>query len=208
MSSSDREDGKEADNSKVMRGMKIRDEFLCPITYELMREPVVASDGHTYEKNAIDKWLKTNHTSPRSGEPMDNLCIPNINLKKLIQDIINEGGAGFYTSDISNKDRIFEVCPEKVLILECLGPPESDWNLQSFQVNKLGCVGGRKHNPEDSANLREIVLFKDITVSRRHFEVTYDKNSFFLRDLGSAGGTFLRIRYGAKKQLHPGMIIL
>jgi hypothetical protein len=45
-----------------------------------------------------------------------------------------QGGAGFYTSDISNKDRLFEVRPEKILVLECLGPPESDWNLQSFQV--------------------------------------------------------------------------
>lgn len=73
-----------------MKGMKIRDEFICPITYELMREPVVASDGHTYEKAAIEKWLKSNHISPRSGEAMDSLTIPNINLKKLIQDIINE----------------------------------------------------------------------------------------------------------------------
>lgn len=45
-----------------------------------------------------------------------------------------QGGAGFYTSDLSNKERLFEVRPEKILVLECLGPPESDWNLQSFQV--------------------------------------------------------------------------
>jgi hypothetical protein len=73
-----------------MKGMKIRDEFMCPITYELLRDPVVASDGHTYEKSAIEKWLKSHQTSPRSGEPMTSLIIPNINLKKLIQDIIDE----------------------------------------------------------------------------------------------------------------------
>ncbi len=73
-----------------MKGMKIRDEFICPITYELMREPVVASDGHTYEKNAIEKWLKSSYTSPRNGEPIESTLIPNYNLKKLIQDIINE----------------------------------------------------------------------------------------------------------------------
>lgn len=79
-----------ANKSNLLKGMKIRDEFLCPITYELMREPVVAMDGHTYEKHAIEKWLKSNHTSPRSGEAMEATIIPNINLKKLIQDIINE----------------------------------------------------------------------------------------------------------------------
>lgn len=75
----------------LLKGMKIRDEFICPITYELMREPYIATDGHTYEKSAIEKWLKNNNTSPRSGEPLEStIIIPNINLKKLIQDIINE----------------------------------------------------------------------------------------------------------------------
>lgn len=73
-----------------MKGMKMRDEFICPITYELMRDPVVASDGHTYEKAAIEKWLKSHQTSPRNGEPMGPILIPNINVKKLIQDIIDE----------------------------------------------------------------------------------------------------------------------
>lgn len=98
------------------------------------------------------------------------------------------------------------------MILECLGPPECDWNQQSFQVNRCGCVGGRRHNVEDSNNSREIILFKDITVSRRHFEITQamDQNvkqmNFFIRDLGSAGGTFIRIMFGTRKELHPGII--
>lgn len=29
------------------------EEFLCPITQELMKDPVVASDGHTYEKYVL-----------------------------------------------------------------------------------------------------------------------------------------------------------
>ena len=29
--------------------------FLCPITYEVMREPVVCADGHTYEEEAIEE---------------------------------------------------------------------------------------------------------------------------------------------------------
>jgi hypothetical protein len=53
-----------------LKGQRIRDEFLCPITYELFREPVVACDGHTYEKAAIEKWLTQKDTSPRTGEKM------------------------------------------------------------------------------------------------------------------------------------------
>jgi hypothetical protein len=117
-----------------LQGMKIRDEFLCPITHELLREPVVALDGHTYERSAIEKWLGANHTSPRSGESMDESLVTNTNLKKLIQDMIIEGGASLYSNDVSDSERLIDVSAEKVLILKCLGPPESDWNMQSFQV--------------------------------------------------------------------------
>ena len=32
---------------------------VCPITLELMRDPVMAADGHTYEREALLRWLKT-----------------------------------------------------------------------------------------------------------------------------------------------------
>jgi hypothetical protein len=50
-----------------LQGMVIRDEFLCPIMYQLFRDPVIAQDGHTYERTAIEKWLEKNSTSPRTG---------------------------------------------------------------------------------------------------------------------------------------------
>ena len=42
-------------------------EFLCPITRVVMKDPVVASDGHTYEQEAINKWFENNNTSPLTG---------------------------------------------------------------------------------------------------------------------------------------------
>ena len=30
--------------------------FLCPITQEVMDDPVITSDGHTYERVAIEQW--------------------------------------------------------------------------------------------------------------------------------------------------------
>lgn len=53
-----------------LQGMKLRDEFLCPITHEIFKDPVVACDGHTYERSSIEKWLKTKNISPRSGVVM------------------------------------------------------------------------------------------------------------------------------------------
>lgn len=32
--------------------------YLCPISHELMSDPVVACDGHTYERRAITEWMQ------------------------------------------------------------------------------------------------------------------------------------------------------
>ena len=44
-------------------------EFLCPIGCEPMRDPVAASDGFTYERANIERWLKDHNTSPKVGGP-------------------------------------------------------------------------------------------------------------------------------------------
>lgn len=44
--------------------------FVCPITQELMVEPVVTQDGQTYERHAIEYWLKDHDTSPLTGQTL------------------------------------------------------------------------------------------------------------------------------------------
>ncbi|XP_075385805.1 WD repeat, SAM and U-box domain-containing protein 1 isoform X1 [Tenrec ecaudatus] len=52
----------------------IPDEFICPITRELMKDPVIASDGYSYEKEAMENWIgKKKRTSP-----MTNLTLPSV----------------------------------------------------------------------------------------------------------------------------------
>ena len=48
------------------------DDFICPITTEIMSDPVMAADGHAYERTAIERWLATKSTSPMTGEELGN----------------------------------------------------------------------------------------------------------------------------------------
>lgn len=59
----------------------------CPITQEPMRDPVVAADGHTYERSAIVRWLQTSDKSPLTGSilPHKNL-VSNYMLLSSLQD--------------------------------------------------------------------------------------------------------------------------
>jgi hypothetical protein len=60
--------------------------FLCPITYELMHDPVLLADGHTFERSAIEQWLQTNNTSPMTQLPLANKnVVPNYALRMAIE---------------------------------------------------------------------------------------------------------------------------
>jgi len=52
-----------------------------------MEDPCVASDGYTYDRKAINMWLKDNDTSPTTNFPLatKNL-IPNYTLLYAIVD--------------------------------------------------------------------------------------------------------------------------
>ncbi|XP_048494835.1 U-box domain-containing protein 1 [Beta vulgaris subsp. vulgaris] len=64
----------------------IPNQFCCPISYEVMIEPVTVATGHTYDLHSISKWLNSGRKScPKSGWKLTHLAlIPNYNLKSLI----------------------------------------------------------------------------------------------------------------------------
>ena len=48
----------------------IKEEFECPITDEMLKEPVVSPSGNSYEKKALQNWLKIRQTDSKSVEPL------------------------------------------------------------------------------------------------------------------------------------------
>ena len=64
---------------------RIPSEFLCPISMELMEDPVLCADGQTYERKHIMEWLQRSPTSPITRQPLDARMIhPNYALKSSI----------------------------------------------------------------------------------------------------------------------------
>jgi hypothetical protein len=59
----------------------------CPITGEPMRDPVVAADGHTYERVAIARWFTTSDISPLTGSVVSHKnLVPNYMLLSSLQE--------------------------------------------------------------------------------------------------------------------------
>ena len=64
--------------------------FVCPLTLEIMRDPVVLPDGFTYERNAITSWLSREHTtSPMTNKPFTALPVQ-ITSNHTLREAINE----------------------------------------------------------------------------------------------------------------------
>jgi hypothetical protein len=62
-------------------------QFLCPILHEVMVDPVMAADGYTYEREAIETWYRQRDTSPMTNQIIPPTLIPNIGVKQQIADL-------------------------------------------------------------------------------------------------------------------------
>ena len=64
-------------------------EYKCPISMELMDDPVVCSDGHTYNRTSIEELFRLRkYISPITREKLNKIMTPNITLRKVINDYI------------------------------------------------------------------------------------------------------------------------
>ena len=78
--------------SKASLAQIALENLLCPITHRLPVRPVVASDGHVYERAAIEQWLQTKSTSPLTNAEMDKTVMDSKQTRTLIQSAIENGG--------------------------------------------------------------------------------------------------------------------
>lgn len=64
-------------------------DWICPITMSLMRDPVIAPDGHSYERSAIVQWFAQSSLSPKTGLRLASTdLIPNHALRNTIEDFV------------------------------------------------------------------------------------------------------------------------
>ena len=63
-------------------GRAVPAEFFCSITHDAMVDPVIAWDGHTYERVSVARWLAKHSTSPMTGAPMPDFTLrPNHSMR-------------------------------------------------------------------------------------------------------------------------------
>ena len=65
----------------------------CPISGEIMKNPVINSVGQTYDKENIQQWIsRGNRTDPNTRQQITTTLIPNFSIKSLINSYIPQLG--------------------------------------------------------------------------------------------------------------------
>ena len=66
-------------------------ELVCPITFSLPVDPVMAEDGNVYERSAIEEWLKQQLKSPVTNLAMGTKLLPALRVKNMIRGMVASG---------------------------------------------------------------------------------------------------------------------
>ncbi|KAG9452644.1 hypothetical protein H6P81_005548 [Aristolochia fimbriata] len=127
--------------------------FYCPITREVMADPVETSSGQTFERAAIEKWLKDgNTTCPLTKIPLNSdILRPNITLRKSIEEwkdrntMIRIASMKYKLSSGEEQelleclDQLQELCEER--------ESHREWVMLENYIENLASFLGRK-NPQ------------------------------------------------------------
>lgn len=111
-------------------------ELNCPITLETFRDPVIAKDGHVYERAAITRWIVEHGTSPITRQPLQvEELQPDEHLRRLAIERHN--------STVSYNTRLDRVPPSTLQpvppIITRINSIRFDPVVVSHQQNKLSC---------------------------------------------------------------------
>ncbi|XP_027125587.1 U-box domain-containing protein 19-like [Coffea arabica] len=98
------------------------EDFRCPISLELMTDPVTVSTGQTYDRISIQKWLGSGHLiCPKTGEKLTSTeLVPNSALLKLIQQFCADNGISLAKSRKKNRDVSRTIVPGSAAAAEAI----------------------------------------------------------------------------------------
>ncbi|XVE87880.1 hypothetical protein DITRI_Ditri19aG0024000 [Diplodiscus trichospermus] len=121
---------------------QLPDDFKCPISLEIMSDPVILSSGHTFDRTSILRWLDSGHrTCPITKLPLpEHPClIPNHALRSLISN---------YTHVTPSKS---QACPQPQTLVSSLTSPSSPLGTKLESLTHLARLTKR-----DSALRRKL----------------------------------------------------
>lgn len=120
-----REQGLKQEENDRLRGalVGIREAGQCPIRQGPCRDPVVASDGQTYDRRALQPWLRRRGTSPLTREALHPQLFSNHFAAQVAEQIRGVGLAG--SEDGDDPSEIYNPSADSMSRSEIYNPSDS-----------------------------------------------------------------------------------
>ncbi|KAM7500579.1 hypothetical protein LguiA_024993 [Lonicera macranthoides] len=196
-------------------------DFCCPISLDLMRDPVIIWSGQTYDRASISRWMQEGHSScPKTGQNLaHNNLVPNRALRNLILHWCNAHGVPYDTtpSSESNYDTFAASSASKaaieankattaLLIEQLANGSQSSQAVAALEVRLLAKTGkeNRAYIAEAGAIPHLKALLSSPSAIAQENSVTamlnlsiYDKNKSRIMDENGCLGSIVEVlRFG------------
>ncbi|KAL9657198.1 hypothetical protein ABK040_011420 [Willaertia magna] len=126
--------------SKIKKWKQQLEKHICPISQQLMIDPVIIESGHTFERSSIEEWLKSNNTCPITRKKIKTtLILPNINAKSAISENIEIfikkviKNVNIWSSDVN----LIDICLELINYSLDLIKNENNFKIFEKEMQKL-----------------------------------------------------------------------
>ncbi|GFY99415.1 plant U-box 9 [Actinidia rufa] len=126
---------------KLSQSSACPEEFRCPISKEIMRDPVIVATGQTYDRPFIQRWLKAGHrTCPQTQQVLSHtLLTPNLLIREMISQWCKTHGIQLPDPvQYSNEDGLTEADREHFLsLLEKMSSTPTDQKEAARELRLL-----------------------------------------------------------------------
>lgn len=156
--------------------MEIPDEYICPITLEIMVDPVICEDGYTYEKKSILQ-LRTS-ISPMTRQLIDiTKLIPNRALKHAIIRFNKINNIESNYDDKKSIEKELEIAKKNWLLtmgkIQILNKESEKLEEEKdVIIKKLNDLIIRLKEDDDSINKELEITKKEFEITKKELEIT------------------------------------
>jgi hypothetical protein len=196
-------------------------DFCCPISLDLMRDPVIISTGQTYDRSSISRWMDEGHTTcPKTGQTLAHTrLVPNRALRNLIVQWCSAHGIPLDPVEVMDAmgEAFSSACPTKaaleanratanLLIQQLANGSQSGKTIAAREIRLLAKTG--RENRAFLAEAGAIPYLRNLLASpnsvAQENSVTallnlsiYDKNkSRIMDEIGCLGSIVAVLRFG------------
>ncbi len=153
----------------------------CPITFEIMTDPVVAADGHTYQREAFNQWLANSRKSPKTGVELPHLGVVE---NWAIRAIIDQ----YYPGTL----RKVPISMTYTLPIESRDVPKMHWNKQGTTLGVLGSRDFLCVDPTTGTEIDRFNMETTLELLDSHIPVYALDGDYVLWSSGATEAVFVR----------------